>query len=103
MASKKAKGLTKAQMVSELASSSGLTKVEVTAVLDSMSALISKELKGGRPVTIPGLVKVTVARKAATAAKPGRNPFTGQAITIKAKPARNVVKVRALKALKDMA
>ena len=50
-----------------------------------------------------GLVKVTLTRKAATPARPGKNPFTGEAITIKAKPARNVVKVRALKALKDMA
>jgi nucleoid DNA-binding protein len=47
-------------------------------------------------------MKVTVVRKPATKARKGTNPFTGEEMTFKAKPARNVVKVRALKALKDM-
>jgi DNA-binding protein HU-beta len=99
----KAKALTKAQMATEIASKSGLTKTQVNDVLAAMATVIAGELKAGRPVTIPGLVKVTLVHKAATAARPGRNPFTGEAITIKAKPARRIVKVRALKALKDMA
>ena len=90
-------------MASEIANETGLTKARVSDVLAAMSKVVGSELKGGRPVTIPGLVKVTLVRKAATASRPGRNPFTGEAITIKAKPARSVVKVRALKALKDMA
>ena len=101
--SNKGKALTKAQMVSEIASKAGLTKAQVNSMFDAMSEVIGEELKAGRPVTVPGLVKVTLTHKAATAARPGRNPFTGEAITIKAKPARKVVKVRALKALKDMA
>ena len=100
---KKEKGLTKAQMASEVASKTGLTKAQVSEVLAAMNAVVSEELKAGHPVTIPGLVKVTLQHKAATAARPGRNPFTGEAITIKAKPARQIIKVRALKALKDMA
>jgi nucleoid DNA-binding protein len=99
---KKEKGLTKSQMVSELATKAGLTKAQVNSVFNAMAEVIGGELHANRPVTIPGLVKVTLARKAATASRPGRNPFTGEAITIKAKPARKVVKVRALKALKDM-
>jgi nucleoid DNA-binding protein len=47
-------------------------------------------------------MKVTVVRKPATKERPGKNPFTGEMITIKAKPARNVVKVRPLKTLKAM-
>jgi nucleoid DNA-binding protein len=35
-------------------------------------------------------------------ARKGINPFTGQETTFKAKPARTVIKVRALKKLKDM-
>ena len=38
----------------------------------------------------------------ATKARRGVNPFTGENMIFKAKPARNVVKVTALKALKDM-
>jgi nucleoid DNA-binding protein len=44
-----------------------------------------------------------VQSKRATKARPGRNPFTGEEIMIAAKPARRVVRVRPLKALKDMA
>jgi nucleoid DNA-binding protein len=43
-----------------------------------------------------------VVRKPATKERKGINPFTGQETTFAAKPARNVIKIRALKALKDM-
>jgi nucleoid DNA-binding protein len=103
MSSKKsAKAKTKSEIASEIASSAGLTKVQVNAVLSSLGAVVQAELKAGRPVAVAGLVKITQVHKAATAARPGRNPFTGAEIMIKAKPARRVVKVRALKALKDM-
>ena len=52
---------------------------------------------------VPGLMKVTVVQKPAVAARMGINPFTKQEQMFKAKPARRVVKIRALKALKDMA
>ena len=100
---KSEKSLTKAQMASEIATKTGMSKSQVTSVLEAMTDVISDELKHSRPVTIPGLVKIKIVRKAATAARPGRNPATGEEITIKAKPAKQVVKVRALKSLKDMA
>ena len=102
MPSKKEKGMTKAQMVSELASTTGMTKSQITDVFTAMLDLIGKELKANRPSSIPGLIKITINRKDATKSRPGLNPFTGEAITIKAKPARNVVKVKALKGLKEM-
>ena len=52
--------------------------------------------------TIPGLMKLTVVRKPATKARKGINPFTGEETVFKAKPARNVIKIRPLKNLKDM-
>jgi nucleoid DNA-binding protein len=52
--------------------------------------------------TIPGLCKIVVQRKPATKERQGINPFTGEETTFKAKPARNVIKVRPLKNLKDM-
>jgi nucleoid DNA-binding protein len=100
---KKPKAMTKAQMAGELAAKTGLTKVQIGEVFAAQAELVAAELKGGRPIAIPGLVKITLQHKAATPAKPGRNPATGEAIMIKAKPARRVVRVRALKALKDMA
>jgi nucleoid DNA-binding protein len=47
-------------------------------------------------------MKVTVVRKPATKARKGLNPFTGEEIMFKAKPARNVVRIRPLKGLKDL-
>ena len=45
---------------------------------------------------------VVVVNKKATPARQGRNPLTGEPITVKAKPARKVVKCRPLKGLKEM-
>ena len=61
--------------------------------------------KGAGEFTIPGLCKIVVQHKPATKAKKGvPNPFKpGELMDVPAKPARNVVKVRPLKALKEMA
>ena len=52
--------------------------------------------------TLPGLLKVKRVEKPATKARQGRNPQTGEIITIQAKPKRTVVKALPLKALKEM-
>ena len=66
--------------------------------------MIKKDLgkRGPGTFTVPGLMKIKVVRKPATKARKGTNPFTGEEMMFKAKPARNVVKVQALKGLKDM-
>jgi nucleoid DNA-binding protein len=51
---------------------------------------------------LPGLLKIEIKRKPATKARKGINPFTGVEMLFKAKPARNVVKIRPLKRVKDM-
>ena len=59
--------------------------------------------KGGPGVfKVPGLLRIVVQRKPATKARMGINPFTKQEVMFKAKPARNVVKVRPLRGLKEM-
>ena len=57
---------------------------------------------GSKTFTIHGLCKIVVQHKPATKERQGINPFTGEQTTFKAKPARNVVKIRPLKKLKDM-
>lgn len=100
------KARTKSQILSDIADDTGLTKKDVQSVFDSMSALIKKDLGRGKTApgvfSVPGLMKIKVVRKPATKARKGINPFTGEETTFKAKPARNVVKVQPLKALKDM-
>ncbi len=99
-----AKKQTKAQMIAAIAEDTGLTKKEVASVLDSLGTLAQRHLKprGSGEFTIPSLgVKLRRVKKPATKARPGRNPFTGEEIMIKAKPASNAVRAVALKALKD--
>jgi nucleoid DNA-binding protein len=96
------KALTKSKLAAELADRSGTTKAQIMDVFDALESVLASELKAGRPVTIAGLLKVVVVHKAASPARQGRNPLTGEAITVKAKPARRVIKCRPLKALKEM-
>jgi len=98
------KPTTKAETFTYIADKTGLTKKDVGAVFEALNGLIKRDIKRTGPgvYTVPGLMKVKVVRKPATKARKGVNPFTGEAMTFKAKPARNVVKVLPLKALKDM-
>jgi nucleoid DNA-binding protein len=68
-----------------------------------MEVVMEKSLRRWREFTVHGLIKVRIAHKKATKARPGRNPATGEAIMISAKPAKDVVRVRALKRVKDLA
>ena len=82
----------------------GLTKQQVGGLLDELAKLIGKNLGDDGPGTfaLPGLLQIKVVRKPATAEHTGINPFTKEAMVFKAKPAKNVVKITALKGLKDM-
>ena len=99
-----AKPMSKSEVVSGIAEETGLTKKQVSSVFEAMAGQIKKSLgrRGPGAYTVPGLMKVTVVRKPATKARKGINPFTGEATVFKAKPARNVVKIRPLKNLKGM-
>ena len=96
------KARSKSEVYSHLATNTGLTRKQVATVFDEMAGLIKKDLRGPGIFTVPGLMKITVVKKPATKARPGKNPFTGEAMMIKAKPARKVVRVRPLKNLKAM-
>jgi nucleoid DNA-binding protein len=98
------KPATKTEFYASLAEKTGLSKKQVSSVFDAFFELHGKELgkKGPGILTVPGLYKIKVVHKPATKARPGFNPATKQPITIKAKPARKVIKVQPLKALKDL-
>jgi nucleoid DNA-binding protein len=108
MAKKKAqaagKPRSKSEILSDIAANTGLTRRQVASVFDGMTGLIKKDLskRGPGVFTVPGLLKITVVNKPATKARKGTNPFTGEEMMFKAKPARRVVKARALKNLKSM-
>jgi len=101
----KAKAMTKSAVYQEIASTANLTRKQVAEVFDALTKLIKRELgkKGPGVFAIPGLVKLTLKRYPATKATTKPDPFhPGQMMQVKAKPARNKVRPRALKALNEM-
>jgi len=98
------KPMTKSGIMAEISDKTGLNKKQVSSVFDEMTILIERHIKkgGAGQFSLPGLMKVEVKRKPATKARKGINPFTGEETVFKAKPARNVVKIRPLKKVKDM-
>jgi nucleoid DNA-binding protein len=105
MAANTKKPPTKSEIYATIVDDTGLTRKDVAAVFESLNGQIQKNL-GGRGAaglfTVPGLLKMRVVKKPATKARKGTNPFTGEEMMFKAKPASKVVKVSALKGLKDM-
>ena len=96
--------MTKSAIMEKMAQNTELTKKQVSSVIDELSILIERHIKKPSPgkFILPGLMKIEVKRKPATKARKGINPFTGEETMFKAKPARNVVKIRPLKKVKDM-
>lgn len=97
---------TKSQMMGYLAESTELTKKDISNLFEGLGHLMEQHLKsrtGPGEFIIPSLLKCVVKHKPATKARKGTNPFTGEPMTFKAKPARNIVKIRPLKKLKEMA
>ncbi len=95
---------TKSEIFRMIAEDTGLARKDVVSVFDSMNNVMQKDLgrRGPGVFTVPGLIKVRVVKKPAVKARKGTNPFTGEEMMFKAKPARKVVKAQPLKALKDM-
>lgn len=97
--------LTKSGMTKALMDMTGLAKKDVANVLDGLKSLIELHIKSRGPgkFVLPGILKINVVKKAARPARKGINPFTGEEIMFKAKPAMRVVKIRPLKKLKEVA
>ena len=93
--------LTQTQMASALAERVEMSKADAKYVLDAFEEIILEQLADAEKVQIGKLVQLTVKLKPASNARPGRNPATGEAITIKAKPASVDIKARPLKKAKD--
>ncbi len=101
---KSAKSVTKSEILTNIAKETELSRKQVASVLDALAGQIRAAVgkKGTGVFALPGLMKIIIINKPATPERKGINPFTKQEQIFKAKPARRVVKIRALKALKDM-
>jgi nucleoid DNA-binding protein len=98
---------TKSQLFAHISEDTGLARRDVSKVFESLSDVMEGHIKsrGIGEFKLPGLLKVKVTKKPATKARKNvPNPFRpGEFMDVSAKPARKVVKVLPLKALKDMA
>lgn len=96
--------MSKSGMIKTITDVTCVSKKDVVAVLDCFNQVIEKHVKSGGPgkFVLPGMLKISVVKKPARPARKGVNPFTGEEITIKARPAYKAVKIKALKKLKEM-
>ena len=93
--------LTQTQLVTAVAERADLSKNDAKRALAALDAIVLEELGNAQKVRIGGLVQLTVRLKPATKARKGRNPATGEEITIAAKPASVDVRARPLAKAKE--
>ena len=91
-------------VIKQIAAATDLKTGKVREVFEALTSLIAADLskKGAGEFNFNGLMKLKTVNKPATSARKGRNPFTGEEIMIKAKPASRKVRVRALRTLNGL-
>ena len=93
--------MSKSQLIEKISTTTEVSKKEVKGVMEALVDVGHKELKKNGVFLVPGFAKFVVVKKPATKARKGINPFTKEPTVFKAKPARKVLKIRAVKAAKD--
>jgi DNA-binding protein HU-beta len=88
--------LTQTQLADAVAERAGLSRQQAKSALTALEDVVLDEIGNAEKVKIGGLVQLTVRVKPATKARQGRNPATGEEITIGPKPASVDVRARAL-------
>jgi DNA-binding protein HU-beta len=88
--------LTQTQLITALAERAELSKPEAKRALAALEEIVLAELGNAEKVRIGGLAQLTVRVKPATKKRQGRNPATGEQITIAAKPASVDLRARPL-------
>jgi DNA-binding protein HU-beta len=99
---KKGGAPTKSEILATISKDTELSRKQVNEVFDSLNGIVKKSLRGNGLFTLPGLLKLKVVKKPATKAREGVNPFTGEKMMFKAKPASKKVRALPLKSLKSM-
>jgi DNA-binding protein HU-beta len=88
--------LTQTQLAAAVADRAEVSKAEAKRVLTALDEIILEELGNAQKVRVGGLVQLTVRVKPAQKSRKGRNPATGEEITIAAKPASVDLRARPL-------
>ena len=93
--------LTQTQLLTAVADRSELSKADAKRAITALEDIILEEIGNAQKVRIGGLVQLTVRVKPATKSRKGRNPATGEEITIAAKPASVDIRARPLAKAKE--
>ena len=88
--------LTQTQLATAVADRAEITRAEAKRVFGALEEIVLEELGNAQKVRVGGLVQLTVRVKPAQKKRKGRNPATGEEITIAAKPASVDVRARPL-------
>lgn len=99
------KPFNKSQISQIIAHRASISKKDADKILETLFEIIAAHLKKrGSPgeFTLPNIAKFKLINKPATKVRKGTNPFTGEPMTIAAKPARSIIKIKALKKIKDI-
>ena len=90
------------KFVSMVADAAGCTKKDIRVIMQEINNVVVGQLNDGKSVVLPGLpVKFELVEKPATKERKGRNPATGEPITIPPKPAHNVLKIKPMKKMRE--
>ena len=93
--------MTKSLLIEKIAMTNEVAKKDVKGVMATLATIGYSELKKNGAFLVPGFAKFVVIKKPATKAREGTNPFNGEQMMFKAKPARKIVRARPVKAAKD--
>ena len=91
-----AAALTQTQLATAVADRAQLSKADAKRALAALDQVVLDELGNAEKVRIGGLVQLTVRVRPAQKTRKGRNPATGEEITIAAKPASVDLRARPL-------
>ena len=87
--------MTRSELCARIAARSSLSKADVAAALGALTSTIADALAEEETVTVAGFGKFAARTRAA---RPGRNPRTGEPVAV---PAARVPSFKAAKALRD--
>jgi len=95
--------LTGSSVVGYLAAKCGLSRKDAKVVVEELFDLVAVGVMRGERVALGKIGKMFVRMRPARPARQGRNPLTGEMITISAKPATRVPKFTFSKTFKEAA
>merc|ERR1719198_2281244 len=99
-AMKAVRALPKSGIAEAIATATELKKFQCSKVLDALAEVAGDQVKKVGKFVIPGVTMIKTRRKAAT--KAGKRLMFGKEVTVKAKPAKTIVKAYAVAALKQV-